>query len=394
MKTQTMKRKRSTDFTFAQSSKQQPKFSKALKVITSKLSPLVKILREYGMLEIIVSNICADDLLALALTSKALNEVIMHRKPSLENLLGRLICSGKGIEIRNMCHKKSTFFYSYNCTEYVTCGSNNKNLGIDKKPCVTCRVATCNECRVHCVYQSIHEAPSDPDDDAAELPNFSGFVLLQPFEQPILSPHHLITEEVEETPRWEDPSTGLGGPYHDQGYLDAPLQMDATGPPECIEEVLDIDLGKQALMSFSEDSRYEHPSPVLSSLCSIVDARKVFLCNACFVRDAPQGPQAMNLPWPVTTTATTSLKECHCTLRSRFLDRWLCLQCYQKEESAINHCTGVIFPKCTNLCRCGTIAHRTLCLWCWGEVAEEGMANADTNDATNSSESDHESNTS
>jgi hypothetical protein len=401
--THTGKRKRSLSLTVVRPSKRHPKLSIASKTKDLVQSPLVKILREYDMLETIVSNICADDLLALALTSKALHEIIMSRKVSLENLLGRLICSGKGIEIRNRCHKKSTFFYSYNCSEYVTCGSKSITPDIETKPCSTCMVATCNECRVHCVYQSIYEASSDPNEDGAELPNFSGFVLLQPSEQPILSPHHLILGEVEVSSHWQDPSTGLGGPYHDQGYLDAPLQMDATGPPECIQEVLDIDLGKQGLMSISEDSRYGHPSPVLSSLCSVVDARKVFLCDICFMRDVPKGPQAMKysqaliarLPWLARRTATTSLRPCHCTLRSRFLDRWLCLRCYQKEDSAISRCTGTMPPKCTSLCGCGMIARHTLCLWCWGEVAEEEMhielADVDTNDATSSSDSDHAS---
>ena len=376
--TQTMKRKRSADSGVVRYSKRQPN---GIAAVVSGSCPLIGILRQYGLLETVVSNLFADDLLALALTSKALHEAIIPRPSSLENLLGKLSCSSKGIEIRNRCHKKSSFFYSHDCTEYVQCGSESTNRKVETKPCVTCKVSTCDECRVHVVYQSIHETSSDPS-DPAELPNFSGFVLLQPSEQPILSPYHMASdlEEDNELPRWGDPSLGKGGPYHDQGYLDVPLQMDAAAPPECINHVLDLDLGQQSLLSISEDSRYLSPSPVLMSLCDVVDQRKILLCDTCFESDTPNGPEAMPplhkpmppLPWLSRPAGTAPIKACHCTLRARFLDRWLCLRCYQTEESTISACTSTFPKEQTGLCRCNAIASHVLCLWCWGEVTEHG----------------------
>lgn len=389
--TRTMKRKRSADLAVARCLKRQLDVSTPDR---SGSSLLINILREYGLLEAVVSDLFADDLLALALTSRALHKIIMPQSASLGNLLGRVRCSGKGINIRKSCHEKSPFFYSFDCTEYVQCGSATIQRSVETRPCVTCKVATCNECRVHCVYQSIHEASSDPT-DPAELPNFSGFVLLEPSEQPILSPHHLISEEAYPLPHWQNPALGRGGPYHDQGYLDVPLQLDATAPPECIKDVLDFDLGRQALMSISEDSRYGSPSPVLMSLCSVVDARKIFLCDICFERDAPKGPKAMRplhkpmppLPWLARAAGSTPIKPCHCTLRNRFLDRWLCLHCYQKEDSTIGGCTTTIPMQLGAVCRCGLSAHHTLCLWCWGEVNEQAdFSDSDTHDAVSSPE--------
>jgi hypothetical protein len=345
--------------------------------IARSTSPLLGILRQYGLLEAIISNINADDLLALALTSKGLHEAISPRPGSLENLLGRLECSGKGIAIRNASHKKSTYFYSFKCTEYVQCGSARTRGTVETRPCVACKVATCDECRAHVVYQSTYEESSDPD-DLAELPNFSGFVLLHPFEHPILSPHHLPSDATRASPRWQNPSTGKHGPYHDQGFLDVPLQMDAAAPPECIEELLDLDLGQQSLTSISADSRWESPSPVFLSLCEIVDGRKVFLCETCFERDAPKGPQTMRPsnkpmpppPWLTRPTGVSPITACHCTLRNRFLDRWLCLPCYQVETTKLDECTGTMPMEWTHLCRCNANACHTLCLWCWGEVTE------------------------
>ncbi|KAH8704433.1 hypothetical protein GQ44DRAFT_555391, partial [Phaeosphaeriaceae sp. PMI808] len=243
---------------------------------------------------------------------------------------------------------------------------------VETRPCVNCNVATCDECRIHCVYQSIYETSSDPE-DPAELPKFSGFVFLEPLEQPILSPYHLPLGNTTKNPCWQNPITGKGGPYHDQGYLDVPFDVDSSAPPECINDVLDLDLGQQSLISISEDSRYGTPSPVTWALCNPPEQRKILLCDICFERQAPKGPLALRpsvpLHWLPKVSGTTPIKPCHCTLRSRFLKRWLCLRCYQAECSTISQWTTTTTKEpTTSTCRCGRDAHHVLCLWCWGEV--------------------------
>lgn len=337
-------------------------------------SPLIAILRQYGLFEAIVTNLCPDDLLALALVSKASHQAIFPRPGSLENVLGRLTCSGRGVEIRNECHVKSKFFSEWNCTEYVQCGSGENRRNIESRPCVRCKVNTCNECRTHCVYQSIYETPSDPD-DPDELPNFSGFVLLDPLEQAILSPHHLYSEDAVECPHWENPAVTDKGPYHDQGYLDVALQSAASGAPECIDTILDLDLGQHSFASLSEDSRYwGSPSPVVLSLSHVAEQRKIFLCELCF-KNAPKGPTALKPPrrpldWLPLPEPTEPISPCRCTIRKRFLDRWLCLRCYTQEDAAISECVGLVPKKSTGQCRCGLNSRHTLCLWCWGEVLD------------------------
>lgn len=339
--------------------------------------PLAVVMRQYGLLETIVSNLRANDLFALALSSKALYKTIITTSSSLENLLGRVKCSGRGVDIRNKCHMKSAFFYSYNCTEHVHCGSDTSHQQIESRPCVSCKITTCNECRIHCVYQSIYEAPGDPD-DAAELPNFSGFVLLQSAEQPILSPHHLVSENPSATPRWGNPAEGQNRPYHDQGYLDVPLEMGASAPPECIEDLLDLDLGCHSLISMSGDSRYAAPSPVLSSLYQVTEERKIEVCDSCTGHGATrevlvrQSSGATRLPTNKISGQTVAkpTNTCHCTLRERILDRWLCLKCYLAEESAIKAQARKQKSDSEGFCRCGELARHVLCLWCLGKVSE------------------------
>jgi hypothetical protein len=371
--TGTMKRKRSEELVERQSAKRQADTSTTS---IAHSNPLCEMLREYSMLEAVVSCLCADDLLALALASKALYEAIMPRPVSLENLLGRLKCSGKGIGIRSRCHQKSESFHDFECTEWAICGSDTSSRVVETKPCVTCKVATCDECRVHCVYQSIFQAPDDPD-DTTELPNFSGFVLLEPHEHGILSPHHLDLNEP--SPRWQDPTKALSAPYHDQGYLDAPLQYDGPVPVECVGGVLDFDLGQQSLNSMTQDSGYEYPPPVLNSLCEVTESRIIIVCDACLLNSAPQGPDTIKtecnpmpkLPWLSQRDGTSPITPCQCTLRKRFLDRWLCLRCYEDEEKTIKASKGPPTLDALGICRCGKPACHILCLWCWGEVVEE-----------------------
>ncbi|KAF5845197.1 hypothetical protein GGP41_001265 [Bipolaris sorokiniana] len=197
--------------------------------------PLLVALREYGLLENVLSCLCPDDLLALLLCSKSIYQTLVPQPGSLENLLGKLRCSGKGVRIRRERHVKSSFFYAYECSEYVECGAID---GVaESRPCTNCKVTTCNECRIHCVYQSIFEKPCEDD----ELPNYSGFILLSPSEIPILSPHHLKDNLT--TPQWQAPSPATSAPYHDQGFIDVPLEEESFGPPECVDDFLNLNLG-------------------------------------------------------------------------------------------------------------------------------------------------------
>lgn len=381
-KTRAMKRKHSQGELAAMAGRKRPSMA-AWK--TSVLAcPLVQTLRQYGLLETIISGLAPSDLLSLALSCKATYRALLPRTGSLRNLLSKLPCCGSGVALRQRTHNKSSFFYQYKCTEFAQCRTASGRHGIESRSCISCKVTTCDECRIHCVYQSIYEAPSDPGD----LPNFSGFVLLDPSEVGILSPHHFATEsdfnEAGDIPIWLDRATNsAAGPYHDQGFLDLPLQFDQAGTPEKVSDVIDVDLGYKSLITWSGTSQFGFPAPVLRSLCTVAEQRKLFLCECCFI-EAPKGytalePELPKLSWldiPTEGDAKKALKECHCSLRSRVLDRWQCVRCYAKEQSTIDDIYNMAPEPQYQECRCGLPANKTVCMWCWGEVVERSDVSA------------------
>jgi hypothetical protein len=328
--------------------------------ISLQTCPLAEIFREYGLLETILGGLGPDDLLALLLSSKAIHQALVPRSGSLENLLGRLHCSGRGVKIRKERHQKSPYFYAYDCKEYVQCSATSKGRCVETRPCAKCKVATCDECRIHCVYQSNFENPCDED----ELPNFSGYVLLSALETPILSPRHLATDDA--TPRWQDPSTGLTKPYHDQGFIDAPFEDDAFGPPEDVVALLDIDLGRHVLAG-SAFSNVIDPSPVIRSLHQATEQRKRRFCDTCLPPELTKCPEG------------GESNVCQCTLRSHILDRWFCLRCYETEEASFARAYLYHLERCACQQRVGN----TVCMWCYGSVLDEQQDYQERVDAPN-----------
>jgi hypothetical protein len=299
----------------------------------------MQLLSQYSFLECIAAHIFPSDLFSLAATSKAAYNTIFPRKESRKSLLGKMTCDGHGIRVRQACHRKSQFFYEFECAEYAQCGADENTKQNMSHACISCGATTCNECRVHCVYQSIRQDPDEPD----ELPTYSGFILLDEHEMGILSPAHLGKS-----------NDGLWlQPYHDQGFLDIPLESDAWATPENVQAILDYDLGSGPL-DFGASSGATRPSPILGAFTDVTEERKRQCCLECYEQQRRQ--------------RKVSTKVCNCTLRQQFLDRWLCLKCYQNEEKAT-----LEFPHGTHYtCSCGTPVRddtaKVLCLWCWGEV--------------------------
>lgn len=317
---------------------------------------LVRVVQQYGLLRSIVAHLNPEDLFALALSAKVLYHAIVPRPKSIENLLGRMQCPGRGVQIRKRCHQKSVFFSMFGCTEYVICASKATDRAVDARPCVECKITTCNECRIHCVYQSIYEKPFAED----ELPNFSGFVMLNATEVPILSPHHLPSDHPVSEPQWQDPSTNNTGPYHDSGSIDSPMEESAYGPPEEVNHILDLDLGQTSL-AFSSYSNVADPSPVLKVLHKITEQRKRWFCDEYF-------------PGHTSSGEALRRKPCSCTLRGRYLDRWLCLRCYEKEEESL----AKYWPEHMDKCACGKQNEQAVCTWCWGTVMVPGVGQSPT----------------
>jgi hypothetical protein len=312
---------------------------------------LVHVLAQYGLLESITSHLFPADLYSLASSSRSAYRTIFPRKESRLNLLKKMDCDGTGIQIRNQRHIKSPYFVQFGCAEIAKCAAQAKNSGIESRSCFSCGVTTCDECRIHCVYQNIFQAPDEDD----ELPNFSGFVLLNSAEMGILSPAHLGSTAPNS--RWGYKT------HHDMGILDSPLEATITGTPESIDEIINTDLGTGQL-KVTYASNLPHPSPTIQAFWEVTEERKRQLCNECFRRQVD--------------VQQDIYQQCHCTLKSRFLDRWLCLKCYQAEEMAQKwHGYSKPSDKLDGLrtihCSCGQRINdsdsRHICSWCSGEVA-------------------------
>jgi hypothetical protein len=149
-----------------------------------------------------------------------------------------------------------------------------------------------------------------------------------------------------------------------------PLEANEPATPEDLSEVLALDLGVVSLRTWSSSSAFGFPSPALRSLSQTVEARKLMLCDSCF-EDAEEGYQTLKpaLPRMAWLDGEHGLQECHCSLRGKVVDKWQCVKCYSEEDAIITSITSAA-EQASRLCRCGSSATHSVCLWCWGAVTE------------------------
>lgn len=314
---------------------------------------LLDVLAQYGLLTAIIANLLPRDLYALAATSKTAYRTIFAGHESHASLLGKMVCDSRGVKIRTSYHHILPHLQPPNTSVRTPrCGANDST--ITTHPCATCNHMTCDECRIHCVFQTTYSAP-DADD---ELPNLGGFALLSKHEMGILSPFHLGLEHC--PTREQAENIGLATSYHDKGYLEPPLVSDVYAHPESIADIINFDLQKPLQLSTS--STAVHPSSVIQPFWEITEARKRWLCHQC------------RRAWRARSSIEDERYPCHCTLKQRFLDRWLCLSCYQAEVKETAN--AIIRPKDgDSICNsCGILALRKnctrVCAWCLGECTE------------------------
>ncbi|KAF2451269.1 hypothetical protein P171DRAFT_2960 [Karstenula rhodostoma CBS 690.94] len=361
-----MKRKRSPDLAVARAC---PKIAKHgvsrqpqdIDKTGSGPCPLLRIIQQYGLLISIVANLAPEDLFSLAATSKAIYKAIFSGEASTTNMFSKMPCAGRGVDIRRLNHIHSPTTRNPRCIRYDVCGDKMRARGarppriVDTLPCVKCKLTTCDECRIHCVFNSTIEPEEEPD----ELPTYSGFVLLSPTDMPILTPAHLNLSG-------EKPTV----PYHDQGFLDLPWTATQPANPESIDEILDFDLGRGPLR-LADDSTARHPSSVIQAFWEYTEERKLRMCDEC------REEQKVGEFHP-------QQHECACTLRERVLGQWMCVECFQKESLCTSDITknqmafryprpGVRSSRVIR-CSCGKSLNgrgRHVCLWCTGLLAHE-----------------------
>lgn len=359
-----MKRKRSQDLAAARAclkiakggTSRQPQDSGKSE---SEPCPLLRIIEQYGLLISIVPNLAPEDLFSLAAASKAIYKAMFSGKASMVNIFSKMPCAGRGVGIRRASHARSHATSSLRYIRYDVCGAMMGTLPsrlVETHPCVKCKLTTCDECRIHCVFNSTVEPEEEPD----ELPTYSGFVLLFPTDMGILTPAHLNLSG-------ENPKPMV--PYHDKGFLDSPWTATEPANPESVDEILDFDLGRGTLR-LADDSNARHPSSVIKSFWNYTEERKLKMCDEC------REERKMGDFHP-------QQHKCACTLRERVLGQWTCVECFQKESFCIWRTTRTQmdfkYPEPGRYseflrCTCGKILTergRHVCLWCTGLLAHE-----------------------
>lgn len=277
------------------------------------------------------------------------SHIQIHDARVKANLLSKTLCAGLGSYLRTLFHCACTA-KSFRLT--IGCASDG--FRTESRPCVECGINTCDECRIHVFYNHLVE---DAGYDQRRW--WAGFFFLNTASISVLPPKH------GDVSAWYRPIEEME-PLHDRGRFHIPLHIPAIGDPEPIERLLDINLGEQQIIS--PLGRTQPPysgNEIVSFLNMIITLRKELVCLACFKERQKKGSS-----------------RCSCTLRKRFLDRWLCVGCYVKEDHADKAMASHIVVQDDDggghrhLCACGASfgagpQPKILCNWCKGEVAGE-----------------------
>lgn len=94
------------------------------------------------------------------------------------------------------------------------------------------------------------------------------------------------------------------------------LLQDRTEMEGSIDDSVGIDLGEPGYSDINHGEGWEE----IDRIC--------WVCFECLERD---GVGLTHIRSPLQTLETTGSFYCKCTLRSRCLNRWLCVPCYQEE---------------------------------------------------------------
>jgi hypothetical protein len=270
----------------------------------------------------------------------------MHDANVKANLLTKTLCPGLGYAAREHFHcpcTSKTFQSTIGCTRF--------GHDIESRPCAECGINTCDECRIHVFYNPRTE---DPGLDQRRW--WAGYFFLEPLATAVYPPKNTKDKA------WHLPIKEMKS-LHDQGRVHIPLAIPAVGDPEPIDRILDMNLGRRH--GITPLGRTEYPYSgfqIVSDLNLVINRRKELVCGSCYEQNQEQGQP-----------------QCSCTLRKRFLNRWVCIPCYFKEkeaDQAMRSRTAVDDDSPHghhHLCGCGAeladdYEPRVLCNWCKGEV--------------------------
>ncbi|KAF2829025.1 hypothetical protein CC86DRAFT_403675 [Ophiobolus disseminans] len=324
---------------------------------------LLHITAQYPILEPIVAHLQQSDLLALAQTCQTLHRNLTFDHPdSKANLLKKTLCSGHGVKIRCKIHRSPQEKGFGGFESSIKCGGKYNVPGMESRPCTQCGVTTCDECRIHVTYQSLVE---DPGLDTPRW--WAGYVLGYSLVVRLFPPPTPKNTAIDLDGTWNAPLPELR-PQHDQGRIGVHFDCKQAAKPEPVKRLLDINLGRRlAVEPQGVNTGSLNGRSIVAPLHVVITRRILRRCLECFEGAA------------VT-------KQCDCTLRKHFLDRWLCVGCYKREEAVERAATPWLSTKAPS-CVClkqlslaSPLDFRVICNWCKGEIIDEHEAEDSPND--------------
>jgi hypothetical protein len=313
------------------------------------LSELEVCLSQYDIMRRIASNITSVDLFRLSTVSKSARNSINNTEAGYQNINAQTMCDGFGVWSRSkIAHAYWHLTFPNAGLLMPVCGAHDKS--VESRPCVQCHRVVCNNCRIHCTYSLGYKSVDDqqlagrerelgPQDGAYYI------VLNNPFLEALKEPHDDKTKDL----------TILHP--HDKG-VDPDRNVD-------IENVITQNLGM-------ESELVSYPSKMQRFYNRL---RSRYVCRDCHATHgegmtvAGLGPKPGNF-------------YCSCTLKNRFLDRWLCLPCHDADmDDDFEHAMQLVscLESMVSMCACGVQFtasangpgnRKEICSWCEGEVLE------------------------
>lgn len=172
---------------------------------------------------------------------------------------------------------------------------------------------------------------------------------------------------MEDEEQWEEP-TGhhpRPHPHHDKGWIGTPFSFCEPDEYLSVDEALHRDLGQTGPPGgdiLTNDDAWENWTMTRPFL-RVLKPRTLLSCLTCLEKKFR--PDI-----------------CRCTLKSRFLDRWLCLECYEMEQAHLESDVAEYpyvpdeknsgLPQFTKMCCQEELSVTELtyvCLWCSGRVS-------------------------
>ncbi|CAG5162165.1 uncharacterized protein ALTATR162_LOCUS6171 [Alternaria atra] len=300
--------------------------------------PLAVAVATYPIQEALISFLTPDDLVTLTLISQTLHgHIRMDNANSKANLLSKTLCPVLGVCVRTVTHcpcPAKTFDAIIGCARF--------GFSTESRPCVECGVNTCDECRIHALYNPLTE-----DCGFDQRRWWAGFYFLEPTVVAVYPP------KDSECSVWNLPIEDMK-PLHDQGRFHIPLNVNAIGDPEPIQRIVDLDLGTHRSINPVGRTQYPYSGhQIVSFLNMITNKRKDLTCLSCY-----QERRKERLACYIKEDTAGEDLRCHIPVADEV----------GEGHSHVCHCGAEFTPE---------VAAKVMCNWCKGEI--EGPQQGDEN---------------